>query len=65
MDEHDGRHLGEQFSCPTCGIATTPVHGRRALCLSCTEAEIGETLPELRRRVNALILKSRRRKWRV
>lgn len=37
-------------TCPTCGVETTPFHGRRTLCLKCTLAELGyRTLKAWRR----------------
>jgi hypothetical protein len=49
--------------CPICGAATSPCHGHTALCLPCTENEIGMTLPELLARVNETLAKGRKRKW--
>ena len=53
-------------SCPKCGTPTPLAHhGHRSLCLPCTEAEIGETVAELRERVTNMTLTGRKRKWSV
>lgn len=51
------------YACPTCQTATSPVQDHPALCLPCTEAEIGMTIAELRTRVADLTQKGRKRKW--
>ena len=52
-------------TCPLCGTPTPLAHhGHRALCLPCTETELGQTYPEIQTRINALLQKGRTRKWR-
>lgn len=53
------------YACPTCRTPTTPVQNHPALCLPCTEAEIGMTVAELRTRVSDLTQKGRKRKWKA
>jgi hypothetical protein len=50
--------------CP-CGTPTPLAHhGHQAFCLPCTEEGIGMTLAQLQARVNAVLAKGRKRKWR-
>lgn len=56
--------------CPDCGAETEPrrtVDGRThpSCCLPCTEESIGCTYIELRDRVNEVMAKGVKKKWRV
>jgi hypothetical protein len=48
-----------------CGVVTMRIRGHVCLCLSCSEAEIGETVGELRERVTAKMLRGKTRRWSV
>ena len=51
--------------CPSCRVPTPLAHhGHNALCLPCTEEDIGMTLAQHRARINDVLNRGRTRKWR-
>jgi hypothetical protein len=46
-----------------CGVVTARIRGHVCLCLTCSEAEVGMTIGELRARAAVQRAKGRTRKW--